>query len=125
MENSLGYAIVLKKKLRALPTHYCGIHLTSQLSKVVGRVLFSLCVPFLENTSASGKHQFAYTKNKGYRDALAFNMCSWIKAFNEKQQVGLYCSDVLGAFDRVYDERLQLKIDRIGLHPKFATLFGA
>ena len=52
-------------------------------------------------------------------------MCFWIKAFNDKQQVGLYLSDVSGAFDRVCAERLQQKINRTGLHPTLAIVFEA
>ena len=53
-----------KKKSKACPANYRGIHLTSQLSKVVERVLAELCMIFLETSNTFGHNQFAYRKTK-------------------------------------------------------------
>ena len=44
--------------------NYRGIHLTTQLSKVVERLLKALYVPYLTATVGLGPNQFAYTKNE-------------------------------------------------------------
>ena len=44
--------------------NYRGIHLATQLSKVVERLLKALYVPYLTATVGFGPNQFAYTKNE-------------------------------------------------------------
>jgi len=114
-----------KKHSRASPSNYRGVHLTAQLSKVIERLLASLCTPFLEKTIAYGPHQFAYTTERGYRDALALNVCAWILSLDRKKRVALYCSDVSGAFDRVRRSRLLHKLRAVGLHPQLVEVFSA
>jgi hypothetical protein len=41
--------------------NYRGVHLTSQLSKAVERMLLTLFMPFLLKSNAFGQNQFAYT----------------------------------------------------------------
>lgn len=64
-----------KKRSKADPGNYRGIHLSAQLSKVLERVLGFHFVSFLERTGAYGEHQFAYSKGRGHGDALLFNVC--------------------------------------------------
>ena len=97
------------------PEHYRGIHLTSQLSKLVERILRGLFLPTLER-NAFGTFQFAYRSGRGARDAIAFYVLSWIEAFNHGQKIGLYASDVSGAFDKVSASLLLYKLEAFGLH---------
>ena len=46
-------------------------------------------------------------------------------AFNEKKQVGLYCSDVSGAFDKVCSQRLLQKLYNAGIHPLLLKVLEA
>ena len=62
-----------------------------------------------------GKHQYAYSEGKSHRDVLVVNICSWLLSFEEGSAVGLYCSDVSGAFDRVCKDRLSAKLRASGL----------
>ena len=96
------------------PVNYRAINLTAQVSKVAERVLASHFVPVLEQ-SAFGTYQFAYRKEHGARDAVVFYVLSWIRALNEGSRVGVYCSDVSGAFDKVSVERLLQKLASFGL----------
>ena len=98
------------------------MHLTAQLSKSIERVLGGCFLPYLERIGAAGPCQFAYRKRRGLRDALAFLTMSWILALSKGDQVGLYCSDVSGAFDRVSAQRLLLKLRQSGVHPKILAL---
>lgn len=79
----------------------------------------------MEKSNAFGHNQFAYRKNKGYRDAIAFNVCSWIMAFNKKMQIALYCSNVSGAFDRVCKKRLLKQLRNARLQPQLLQVFEA
>ncbi len=103
-----------KRKSKADPRHYRGVHLTAQLSKVVERAVGSVFVPWMEK-HCFGEHQYAYSSQKSHRDVLAVNVCSWLLLFEEGHAIGLYCSDVSGAFDRVACDRLCLKLRASGL----------
>ena len=51
------------------------------------------------------------------RSDFAFAL-PWIFMFHSGHRVGLYCSDVSGAFDRVSAERLCIKLKKWGIHPQ-------
>ena len=107
---------IFKKGERALGKNYRGVHLTPQLPKVVERAIATLFVPWMEANGAFGPHQYAYTKGMGYKDTLAVNVCNWILLLELGFLVGVYCSDVSGAFDRVSRDRLLDKLVTLGLH---------
>ena len=107
--------LLYKKKEVWDPKNYRGVHLTAQLSKVVERVLGTFFLPFLQETGAFGPNQYAYCKKRGCRDLLALNVLDWLWALHSGRKVGLYCSDVSGAFDRVKKERLVQKLVQKGL----------
>ena len=87
-----------KKKSRADPSNYRGVHLTAQVSKAAERVLGAHFQRHLERSGAYGDRQFAYSKNRGYGDALALSLLTWLLALEHGQLIALYCSDVSGAF---------------------------
>ena len=58
-------------------------------------------------------------------DVLAWNVIAWISAFKNNRRVGLYCSDVSGAFDRVKKERLIEKMRAKGLHPSILKIVSS
>ena len=97
--------------------NYRGVHLTPQISKIVERTAGSLFLPWLEHTEAYGVQQFAYAKGRGYKDVLAINTLEWLLLLEKGFAVGVYCSDVSGAFDRVSRLLLNAKLRRLGLHP--------
>ena len=106
-----------KRGPKAQGKNYRGVHLTPQLSKVVERSIGSLLLPWLESTDAYGPNQYAYTKRRGYKDVLTVNVCSWLMLLEQGLAVGVFCSDVSGAFDRVSRTRLCEKLEATGLHP--------
>ena len=107
-----------KRKAKWDPLHHRGLHLTSQLSKVVERILGHFFQPPLEASLAYGPRQFAYTNGRGCKDALAYNVCSWLLSFSKGRRVGLYCSDVSGAFDRVSTPHLMDVLRRCEAIPR-------
>ena len=114
-----------KKKSVYNPSNYRGIHLTAQLSKVMERLLKLLYDPYLSSISAFGPNQFAYTRGRGARDALAFLVMTWLKVLATGRKIGVYCSDVSGAFDRVRLERLVAKLKKKGIHPQIVAVLCA
>ena len=54
--------------------------------------------------------QFAYRKKHGARDAILYYALSWISGLNQGFNIGMYCSDVQGAFDKVDAELLICKL---------------
>ena len=114
-----------KRKSRADPKNYRGIHLTAQLSKVIERAVGSVFIPWTEATSRYGPHQYAYTKRRGYKDTLAVNVCNWILLMEQGYAAGVYCSDVSGAFDRVERDRLCEKLRISGLHPQVVAFLSS
>ena len=103
-----------KRKSVFNPGNYRAINLTAQISKVAERILAPHFVPILESRSF-GPTQFAYRKKHGARDAVALYVLSWIGALNRGEKIGVYASDVHGAFDRVSADRLIEKLSRLGL----------
>ena len=57
-----------KRKSKADANNYRGVHLTTQLSKVVERAIASLFLLYVEVESMFGDHQYAYGKGRGYKD---------------------------------------------------------
>ena len=101
-----------KKGAVSSPGNYRGVHLTSQVDKVVERLLGIHLDKFFVDSAAFGPNQFAYRKAHGYKDALALNTLHWVWNMAMGRKTGLYCSDVSGAFDRVDADRLQTEGQR-------------
>ena len=114
---------LFKKGLTSNPHHYRGIHFTSHVSKVVERVLAAIFItPFVKTLSLFGENQFAYTKERGAREELAFFVFYCLFAFSRSQKVAFHQGDVAGAFDKVDSNILLRKCRTVGLHPKFLKL---
>ena len=111
-------AAIYKKKSVFDPKNYRGVHMTAQLAKVIERFLGTIFIERLSAPLIIGPNQFAYIKNRGSRDALAYLVLSWLLAFMEKGRVALYCSDVSGAFDKVRADRLVEKLKSKGMPGK-------
>ena len=104
-----------KKKSVYSALHYRGVHLTAQASKVIERVLGRhLFPPLVER--AFGDAQFAYRPKLGARDAVLVYVATWLHMMNKGKKIGVYCSDVSGAFDKVSAARLLQKLAAHGLH---------
>ena len=109
---------IYKKKAVFDPKNYRGVHLTAQLAKVLDIFLQPVFGPAFMAEPSIGRNQFAYSKGRGARDALAFLVLSWLTAFREKAKVALYMSDVSAAFDRVFVDRLVAKLAARGAPPE-------
>ena len=89
--------------------------MTAQLAKVLERLIGLIFLPVLSCEKSIGENQFAYVKERGARDAVAYLVLAWLAAFKEKASIALYMSDVSGAFDRVSACRLLDKLRAKGM----------
>lgn len=122
----LHWIIALHKKLSVFqPKHYRGVHLTPHLAKVVERIFADVLQPFLTRGRFFGANQFAYTAERGARDAVAYLIMSWIWAMERRKRVAVFCSDVQGAFDRVSRERLCAKLASLGIPEKLVAVLAS
>ena len=100
------------------PNNYRGVHLTTLLSKVAERAVCEPMMEFLRLSDVWGDSQFACRKEHSSKDVLAFVACTWLLALDVGNKVGVYCSDIKGAFDRVSLEKLLAKCSSYGLPEK-------
>ena len=62
-----------KKKSRADPRNYRGIHLTSQLSKCIERIIGCAFLPWANQVKLFGDSQYAYSTKRNHKHVLAIN----------------------------------------------------
>ena len=101
---------LFKRNSRFLASNYRGLQITSQMSKAMERFLGVHFLTHLSVSGAFGTSQFAYRKYHGARDAVLYVTLVWLLAFAHGRKVGIYCSDVSSAFDRVDSEILLAKL---------------
>ena len=95
MENGLtygghiGYVLFSKRGLPLTLVTMGGVHLTSQIAKVVERIVGCTVLPFLERAGAFGDFQFAYKKGHISRDVLCFLTNSCLLSLAEGEKVGV------------------------------------
>ena len=80
--------------------NYRGVYLTSIVSKVVERVFAEPLVPFLE-AKGFGDAQWAFRKGSSAKDLVTLLVAKWTLLFCQGFKIGLYLSDISGAFDKV------------------------
>ena len=117
-------APLFKKGSRFLPGQYRGIHLTNILSKTVERVIGQPLVAFLE-ARGYGNSQWAFRKKSSARDLVTILAAKWVILICRGKKIGLYLSDISGAFDKVSRCLLMGKLAQIGLPPRFLDFLNA
>ena len=116
---------LFKKGSVANSSNYRGVHLTPVLSKVMERVVATIFVPFLDKSGAFGRSQWAFRPGHSCRDLVALKFAQWILAMGRGSRVGLFLSDISGAFDRVDSEILLQKCASIGLGDRVCAFLRA
>ena len=97
---------LFKKGAVSKAGNYRGVHLTDILSKVVQRTIAQTLTPFLDRTGAFGKDQWAFRQKRSCRDLVALLVTRRLWALDNGFKVGIYLSDISGAFDKVDREIL-------------------
>ncbi len=121
----IGFFRHARKTLKWDPKNYHGIHLTSILSKAVERLIGTIVVTFLDRSQAFGVNQLAVRPKRSCRDLTTLLMCTWILGIRDMKNIGVFLSDISGAFDRVDSEILLAKCRRAGLSQKALNFFRA
>ena len=83
-----------------LTDNYRRLHITSVLSKVAERLIANQFSKFVQQHF--GMNQWAYRKGRGAKDLLCFLIASWVLNICSQKKIGVYTSDIVGAFDRVF-----------------------
>ena len=106
---------LFKRGSPSIPRNYRGVHLTSIVSKIAERILTEPVFQFIERQGILGESQFAYRKRHSFMDVLAVLTVTWLQAICHHKKVGIYCSDIAGAFDRVMTAILLYKLRCYGV----------
>ena len=53
------------------------------------------------------------------------NVIQWLWWFSQGKRIGLYCSDVSGAFDKVESVRLLTKLEHVGVRGQLLTFLAS
>ena len=89
------------------------------LSKVVERVLDKLFDSYSLRSGAYGVNQFAFQRGLSCSDLVVTLICSWMLALQDGKRIGVYLSDISGAFDKVDTDFLLAKIAAAGFNHDF------
>ena len=81
--------------------------------------------PNLCSIAAFGCNQFAYLTGRGAWDASAIVAIARARALAAGRKIGVYCSDVFGAFDHVSKDRLVAKLKKKGVHPEIVAVLAS
>ena len=100
------------------PGKYRGVHLSCILSKVIERVVGNPLVAFLQ-LKGYGDAQWAFRRNSSARDLVTASVARWVLRVCQGYKVGIYISDISGAFDKVRRPLLLAKLEQLGVSPIF------
>ena len=114
-----------KKKSVSDPGNYRGVHLTAVLSKAIERVISNVLSEYLEASGAVSKTQWAFKVGHSSRDLAALFANKCILALHRGEKVGVYLSDISGAFDRVSQTLLLEKLQAAGVSEDMLRFIGS
>ena len=115
---------IFKRSSVYLANNYRGIHMTCNVSKIVEKVLKNPLISFLEK-HGYGNAQWAFRKESSARDLLLVLVSTWIRKICMGRKIGLYLSDIAGAFDRVDKDCLMLNFFSIGVSDQFLDFLNS
>ena len=90
---------------------------------VVEHVLNKVLAPFFRDTQSFGESQFGFQHGRSCNDLVATLTCEWVLALNDRKKVGVYLSDISGAFDKVDTNRMMQKLEAAGLNATYLRFF--
>ena len=78
---------------------------------------------FVNVIDGFGASQWAFRRGRGCQDLVLLLISSWVKDFQDRRKVGIFLSDISGAFDRVDADRMIAKLRRLGVAPTLLAFF--
>ena len=115
---------IFKKLSVYLAANYRGVHLTSNVSKVVERVIANPLVMYLQQ-HGFGRNQWGFKKRCSARDLALMCVASWILTICGGRKIAAYLSDISGAFDKVFKDFLMAKLHSVGVPDLFLDFLNA
>ena len=115
---------IFKKSSVYMAKNYRGVHLTSCMSKVVEHAIGNPLITFLQQ-HGFGDSQWAFRKQCSSRDLALICVSSWILAICSGRKIGLYLSDITGAFDRVFKNFMLAKLHSVGVPDVYLDFLSA
>ena len=116
---------LFKKGSPSSPLKYRGVHLTPILSKCVERILAIVLVQFFEAAGLYGDSQWAFRKGVGCRDLVGMLTCKWLLGLCEQKKIGIFLSDISGAFDKVFSPFLLSKCRKAGVSDRWCKFLAS
>ena len=98
------------------PSKYRGVHPISVLSKVLEGIVGDVFIKYLEAVGASGDTQWGFRVRHSCRDLVVLVTSTWILQLHAGNKIGVYASDISGAFDRVECKLMIRKLKAAGVH---------
>ena len=80
---------------------------------------------YFDSVDAFGEAQFAFRKGIGCHDFLLILFSSRLIAFQPREKVGSFMSDIAGAFDRVDAKKLLTKLRGLGVCEPFLDFIAS
>ena len=109
---------IFKKGLKKDPSNNRPVSLTSQVGKVLERIMKSHIMEHLETYSLISKHQHGFMKKKSTQSNLLETFEEWTKALDDKNGLDVVYLDYRKAFDTVPHKRLVRKLKGYGIRDK-------
>lgn len=106
---------IFKKDDETLPSNYRPISLTTNVSKIIERLMSEQMMAFLVQNKLLSKTQFGFRPGFSTTDALLYTIESWRKTLDDNQKAVVAALDLSKAFDSIDHEILMNKLTKIGL----------
>lgn len=114
--------LIHKKGCKKETGNYRPIALTSNLSKVIEKVILQRMFSFLEEHNILNCYQNGFVHKRSTSRAIYQGITSILEGLNDKKHtIGLFV-DLSKAFDRVHHDILCQKIIKLGLRDKFHSI---
>ena len=115
---------IFKKGSRRLACNYRPVSLTSQVCKLLERIVRAQITDHLELNNLFSEHQHGFTSKKSCQSNLLESLEEWSEALDNDLDLDIIFLDFKKAFDTVPHERLIKKLKSYGIVSKISDWIG-